>query len=246
MRYLIVADIHGNLEALETVIADAQRGEGFGEIWCLGDMVGYGPDPGPCLALLRSFPLVAVAGNHDLAATGKIGLELFNRHAAEAARWTVSQLSREQISYLAGLPLQLEQGEFTLVHGSPLDPVWDYFLPDSMSHLEFRECFRRTRTPFCLVGQSHIPFFCRERDLAFLRLPEGQDVPLARAERAVINPGSVGQPRDGNPQASYGIYDAAKRVLIHARTPYDIAATQAKMRYFELPEPLIRRLSQGL
>lgn len=244
MRALIVSDVHGNLEALEAVLADARRQGPVDEVWCLGDVVGYGPDPGACVDLLASLGAVAVAGNHDLAAVGVIGLEDFNPYAAEAARWAAEQLSEAQKAYLRGLPRMLERAPFTLVHGSLRDPVWDYFEPSSMSPRQMREAFQMQKTPFCLVGQSHVPLVCVERGLQFGLLQEGE-LSLETEARLVVNPGSVGQPRDGDPRASYLLYKGEGKRLLHRRIEYDVGAVQGKMRRVGLPEPLAARLGVG-
>ncbi|MSQ14206.1 MAG: metallophosphoesterase [Dehalococcoidia bacterium] len=244
MRALIVSDIHGNLEALGAVLSDARRQGPVDEVWCLGDVVGYGPDPGACVDLMASQGAAAVAGNHDLAAVGVIGLGDFNPHAAEAAQWAGEQLNEVQRAYLRGLPRILERAPFTLVHGSLRDPVWDYFEPSSMSLHQMAEAFQIQKTPFCLVGQSHVPLVCVERGLRFGLLQEG-DLLLETDTRLVVNPGSVGQPRDGDPRASYLLYEAEGRRLLHRRIAYDVAAVQSKMRRVGLPEPLAARLGVG-
>ena len=126
MRALIVSDVHSNFEALESVLTDARSRGGFDQVWSLGDVVGYGPDPGACIDLLLRHDLRAVAGNHDLAAIGRLSLEAFNPYAAAANRWTAGQLTAEHVEHLAGLELRLELDEFTVVHGSPRDPIWEY------------------------------------------------------------------------------------------------------------------------
>ena len=244
MRALVVSDIHSNLEALQSTLRDAEAHGGFDTLWCLGDIVGYGPDPNQCIDLIRSHSHVAIAGNHDLAALGNLGLEEFNANAAEAARWTARQLSQEHHDYLAALPQRLEPEGVTLVHGSPLDPIWDYFLPGYLAPDALRESFREFETRCCLVGHSHIPFSCRESDLAFSTPTQDSPVDLG-GERLVLNPGSVGQPRDGDPRAAYGLYDAGAATFAHLRVSYDIEAVQAKMRRAGLPAALAARLSRG-
>ena len=244
MRALIVSDIHSNLEALQSVVRDAEDRGGFDAVWCVGDIVGYGPDPGGCIDLLRSHPHAAIAGNHDLAAIGAVGVETFNPHAAAAARWTANALTDEHRAYLHALPLTLECGAFTLAHGSPLDPVWEYFLPQTMHPAALQQSFRRFTTPHCLVGHSHIPLVCREVDMTFRLFPEGEMLGLA-SERLVLNPGSVGQPRDGDPRSSYALYDSAAGTIGRFRTPYAVEVTQEKMRRAGLPEYLAARLSRG-
>lgn len=242
MKALIVSDVHSNLEAFHAVIADAGARGGFDEIWSLGDLVGYGPDPSACVDLLRSYEHSAVAGNHDLAAAGKLSVDRFNPYAAAANRWTATQLTREQSEYISGLPLTIEIDEFTLAHGSPRDPVWEYLVTEDAAIA----CFTHIHTYWCLVGHSHVPFLCipRADGAAFMSFPEERAVQLDN-ESVIINPGSVGQPRDNDPRASYVIYDDERRTVEHHRVRYDIAATQDKMRRRGLPDYLIDRLAVG-
>ena len=242
MRILIVSDVHSNLEAFDSVIEDAGRLGGFSEIWSLGDLVGYGPDPVECVNLLNRYQHRSVAGNHDLASIGKLSLEAFNPHAAEANRWTATQISDVEVQALADLPLKLEIGDFTLVHGSPRDPIWEYVVSPAAAVASFLHF----DTSWCLVGHSHIPFLCRpqENTAVFLQFP--LDTPIALGDdRMIINPGSVGQPRDGDARASYAVYDTDASVIFHHRAEYDIAATQEKMTRLGLPEILIERLPNG-
>ena len=241
MKALIVSDIHSNLEALGSVIADAARNGGFDEVWSLGDLVGYGPDPAACIELLQQHDARCVAGNHDLAVSGRLGLEWFNEYAAEAARWTIGQLADTDVEYLQGLPLRMEMYGFTAVHGSPRDPVWEYVVNSAAA----LAAFENIDTPRCLVGHSHVPFVCRLEDGApAFRLPTGDPAELGDG-RAVVNPGSVGQPRDGDPRASYAVYDSDMGTITHRRVEYDIPTTQRKMRERGLPEYLAERLSHG-
>ena len=248
MRALIVSDIHGNLAALQSVIADAQLRGGFDVIWCLGDTVGYGPEPGACLALLCQYPLVAVAGNHDRAALNLQEAADFNNAAATAARWTAGQLSPEDRAMLDSLPLVAVVEPFTLVHGSLRAPLREYLLsPEAAA-----QTFARLDTPYCLVGHSHLPFLCVEdrQGPEFIAFTENEVFSLDRRRR-IVNPGSVGQPRDYNPRPSYAIYageDGSGRpatVECH-RVDYDVADTQEKMRRAGLPQPLIDRLNYGV
>ena len=242
MRVLIVSDIHSNLEAFQAVIKDAEEEYGFQEVWCLGDIVGYGPEPGPCIGLLRRYEHLAVAGNHDLASAGKLDLEQFNTYAADANRWTSLQLSPEEVEYLSSRPLRLEKEEFTIVHGSPRDPVWEYVLSKPAA----QGSFQHFDTKRCLVGHSHIPFLCQETEEGPLFMDFPLDVfTLLEERRLIINPGSVGQPRDGDPQASYALYDSDQGAILHRRVEYDIAATQQRMLQCGLSQYLIDRLSKG-
>ena len=242
MRALIVSDVHSNFEAFGAVIEDAEGKGGFEEIWSLGDLVGYGPDPSACVELLRSHSHRAVAGNHDLAAAGKLSVEQFNPYAAAANRWTATQLTREQSNYVGGLPLLLEIDEFTLAHGSPRDPVWEYLITEDAAIA----CFTHIDTYWCLVGHTHVPFLCipRPDGAAFMAFPEGRAVKLDE-EALIVNPGSVGQPRDNDARASYVLYDDSTQTIAHHRVQYDILATQDKMRRHGLPDYLIDRLAVG-
>ena len=240
MRYAILADIHGNLDAFRAVLRDIEGRGGVDELWCLGDVVGYGPEPSACLSLLRGYPHVCVAGNHDWAAAGKIDTADFNPDAAAACEWTSQQLTPADMEYLRKLPLTETRGDFTLAHGSPRDPLNEYIF----SGLSASGNFQRFGTSYCLVGHTHVPAvfqasegICRKESLPPVLRPGG---------RMIINPGGVGQPRDGDPRASYVVYDDAERVIHSYRVPYDIAAVQEKMRRCGLPAYLSERLSGGL
>ena len=242
MRAIIVSDIHSNLEAFEAVLQAAEKGGGFDEIWSLGDLVGYGPDPGPCVDLIQQYQNRGVAGNHDLASIGRQSLEAFNANAAAASRWTTEQLAEGHLEYLRELPLRFETDDFTAVHGSPRDPVWEYVVSPASAVVSFNH-FDTLR---CLVGHSHIPFICRPKDdtAVFLEFPLDTPIELG-TDRLIINPGGVGQPRDGDPRASYAIYDADDGSVSHHRAEYDIPTTQAKMVDRGLPSYLIDRLAHG-
>ncbi len=244
MRYAIIADIHANLAAFTAVLDDIERGGGVEEVWCLGDVVGYGPDPHQCLELLRQYNHVCVAGNHDWAAIGKLDTSDFNPDAAAACHWTGQQLTSEDIEYLDSLPLVIHRSDFTLVHGSPRDPIWEYLLSTSVAKGNFA-CFQ---SQFCLVGHSHVPLVFEYNETGaclFNEFPADTVLRLAK-NRLIINPGGVGQPRDGDPRASYAIYDSEAGSITHYRIPYDIGATQERMMKYKLPMPLVARLSYGV
>jgi diadenosine tetraphosphatase ApaH/serine/threonine PP2A family protein phosphatase len=243
MRALILSDIHSNLEALAAVLDDAEGRGGFDEIWCLGDFVGYGPDPGPCLERVRRYGFLAVAGNHDYGAVDKASVEDFNDAAKAAIRWTAGQLSAAEANFLAGLPAVATAGPFTLVHGSLRDPLFEYLL-DRESALATLSLLA---TPFCLVGHSHLPFICRENGglPLFYEFTEDEEFPLGE-ERCIINPGCVGQPRDRDPRPSYAIYDSQTQTILRRRVTYEIRETQEKMRRARLPQYLVERLAQGV
>jgi len=244
MRYAIVADIHSNLSAFTAVLDDVKQRGGVKEIWCLGDIVGYGPDPHQCLELLRQHNHICVPGNHDWAAIGKLDTSDFNPDAAAACHWTAKQLSPEDISYLDSLPPVIERDDFTLVHGSPREPIWEYILSTATA----RQNFNYFQSQYCLIGHSHVPLVFEHSETGeclFSEFPPDSVLILAE-NRLIINPGGVGQPRDGDPRASYAIYDSEARSIYHYRIPYDIGATQSKMMEHGLPRRLITRLSYGL
>ena len=244
MRALIVSDIHSNLEALQSVISVAETNGGFHQIWLLGDLVGYGPDPGPCIDLIRQYDLRAVAGNHDLVATGKKSPEGFNPLALAAIWWTTLQLTSEHYSWLIDLPVKLVLGDITMDHGSPRAPLDEYLISPEAAAANFP----LLDSPICLVGHSHIPFFCRpEGDSAVFQRISDDSAPLALGtDPMFINPGGLGQPRDQNPKAPYAIYDSEARTISHNRAQYDVATTQEKMRERGLPSFLSERLAHGL
>jgi predicted phosphodiesterase len=242
MRCAIVADIHANLAAFMAVLVDIKQQGEVEEIWCLGDIVGYGPEPHRCLELLRQTNHICVAGNHDLAAIGEIDTSQFNPDAVTAIHWTSRQLTPHDVLYIKELPLVMERDDFTLVHGSPREPVWEYILSISSAS----ENFAYFRSKYCLVCHSHVPavFKLGKGGCSFSRFLPESAVGLGE-ERLIINPGSVGQPRDGDPRASYAIYDSEVGQVRLYRVPYDITATQARMVEERLPIRLVARLSHG-
>ncbi len=242
MRCALVADIHSNLEAFQAVLADLEARGGADEVWCLGDIVGYGPDPRECLRLLRQRAGAAVAGNHDWAAIGRLDTGHFNPEAAAACQWTAEALQEDDVAYLAGLPVTLRQGDFTLVHGSPREPVWEYVLSTQVARANFALFDSR----FCLIGHSHSPllFELDARGACLMHQMPGQ-LSLAAGSRFIINCGSVGQPRDGDPRASYAVIDTAGQTLRHYRVAYNYKVTQEKILDAGLPPRMASRLSLG-
>jgi diadenosine tetraphosphatase ApaH/serine/threonine PP2A family protein phosphatase len=243
MRIVIVADMHSNLEAFEAVLAHAAAGGPIDRLWCLGDVVGYAADPGACVALLRRYPHAAVVGNHDLAAIGGLGTGDFNPVAARAAVWTGEHLTAEEHRYLSSLPFVVVEDDFTLVHGSLRWPEWEYLVsPDAAEeHLRLQD------TPYGLVGHSLVPFVAMEHEgssPAMTPLEDGDVVELGDS-RLVVNPGGVGQPRDGDPRASYAVYDGEARTLTLHRVEYDLETAQRKIREAGLPSYLAERLAHG-
>ena len=240
-RAVILSDIHANLIALEAVLRDAPRDA---VLWVTGDTVGYGPDPGDVLAALRERNAFIVAGNHDLAVSGRMGVTEFNREAADAALMHRSWLSAAERDALGAMPLIATQDSFTLVHGSLRDPVWEYVLDRSAA----RACIERAETPHCCNGHTHIPFVFEWRPgrvaVGAHQPRDGEVVDLAKG-RVLLNPGSVGQPRDGDPRAAWVVLDTVARSATFHRTRYDIIETQRRMRRRGLPPFLAERLAYG-
>ncbi len=244
MRCAIVSDIHANLAAFSAVLDHIRQLGGVEKLWCLGDVVGYGPDPHECIEKLRQIDHICVAGNHDLGAIGKISTNEFNPDAAASCHWTGQQLSSADVEYIENLPLVIEDDDFTLVHGSPREPIWEYLVSNSIA----RENFACFKSQFCLVGHSHAPLvFSRDENGAYSASRFSDNVKLFMgSDRLIINPGAVGQPRDGDPQASYAVYDSQARTTRLYRVPYDIRATQDRMVERGLPMRQVARLSQGM
>jgi diadenosine tetraphosphatase ApaH/serine/threonine PP2A family protein phosphatase len=238
---LIISDIHANRPALEAVLKDAGS---FDKIWCLGDMVGYGPDPNECVARLQDFDHICLAGNHDWAALGRLNLENFNIDARMASAWTQQELTPATREYLEALPTRIGQRDFTLVHGSPREPIWEYLLDAGLAAVNFR--YFSTR--FCIIGHTHIPIvFALDEvhDRCHTLIPSYTDpIPLG-TYRMILNPGSVGQPRDGDPRASYAILDTEAGTWEPRRVAYPIEITQERMRARNMPRRLIERLETG-
>lgn len=243
MRIVVVSDIHSNLVALDAVLAAAGSVDA---VWHLGDVVGYGPDPNGVVARLRELAAVGVRGNHDAAAAGGDEIEWFNPDARRAMEWTRTAIEPATRDWLAALPERhIEQG-VELVHGSLRQPIWEYVVSEASA----RANLDRMEHPLALHGHTHVPVAWRDvtaapdRDVELIRGRDGESVSLD-GRRTLLNPGSVGQPRDGIATASYLVLEPeAGRATWH-RTPYDIAAVQAAMREAGLPGSLARRLEIG-
>ena len=235
MRVALLSDIHSNLEALDAVLAALPQVD---RILVLGDIVGYGPDPNAVIARLRSTGARAVRGNHDQAMLEPSTLEWFNPHAAAAARWTQGVLTPQSRRYLATLPNHGRVGRHRAVHGSPKKPyIWEYILDD----LQALEILVKLGRRWCFFGHTHLPRIFTE---------EGEQIPnlddwLPLPPSALINPGSVGQPRDGDPRASFAVADLDSEAVHFYRVPYDLATTQAKILEAGLPEIEAARLAEG-
>ncbi|HMD88009.1 MAG TPA: metallophosphoesterase family protein [Anaerolineaceae bacterium] len=241
MRVLIISDIHGNLPALDAVLQDANPVDAT---WCLGDLVGYGPNPNECIERVRSLPKsICVLGNHDAAALGQIDLQAFNREARFSARWTQEHLSPESLEFLRNLPEVVQYGDVTLTHGSPRNPVWEYLLDTNTATINF-EYFG---TKICLVGHTHLPIVYyapngnQKTEWNIIKVGE----PTKITRRAIINPGSVGQPRDHDPRAAYAIFDPLENIWEARRLIYDVSETQKRIYAAGLPERHAIRLAEG-
>jgi diadenosine tetraphosphatase ApaH/serine/threonine PP2A family protein phosphatase len=239
---LLISDIHANLAALEAVVRHAEKNGGFDGVWSLGDAVGYGPQPNECLAKIRSLGALAISGNHEHAALRRISLGDFNPYARSAAQWTAKSLTPESAAYLESLPLRALAHEFTLVHGSPRDPVWEYLADEQAAEANISYF----ETADCANGHTHIPAVLMVADGVShtVHPAHGELVELGDA-RCFVNPGSVGQPRDGNPRASYALLNVERREVVFRRVEYPVAETQRLMHGAGLPSLLIERLSRG-
>jgi diadenosine tetraphosphatase ApaH/serine/threonine PP2A family protein phosphatase len=241
MRILIISDIHANLSALDAVLDGAGPVEA---VWCLGDLVGYGPDPNQCIEKIKQLPnLVCLLGNHDAAALGHIDTDSFNPEARQAIQWTRESLSTGSISFLETLPEKIVIDPVTLTHGSPRQPVWEYVLDTRTATANFNYF----DTPYCLVGHTHLPvvYYLADESRAARTIVPEESMQITLAPRAIINPGSVGQPRDRDPRAAFVIYEPEDSLMEFWRVSYDIHAVQERMVNANLPDRHIQRLTSG-
>ena len=244
MRILVLSDIHANLTALESVLKDAGDVDAT---WCLGDVVGYGPDPNECVARLKMIPnLTCVMGNNDAAALGRIPLESFNNDARRSIEWILNVISPESYKFLSQLPEKVIVEQVTLAHGSPRNPVWEYILDLHSA----AQNFKHFDTQICMVGHTHLPIAYLENsvegsffDVQWFIPPEREGYPIL--SRAILNPGSSGQPRDHDPRASYGIFSPKNNVWEIHRVEYDINSVQQRIKESDLPSRHASRLKEG-
>ena len=232
MRIAILSDIHSNLPALEAALSvvDASKVDA---IYCLGDIVGYGASPNECLEIIRARATVVIRGNHDHAIVDPKLARFFSKSGRTASEWTRKKLAQENMDFIASLPFRHQTDICTLVHASPMEPeAWEYVLSLDVAE----EQFTAFTTPVCFIGHTHIPIVCGE-DLRTFSFRKGV--------RMLVNVGSVGQPRDGNPQLSFGILDTDKWEYRNIREGYDIEAAAKKIKEAGLPDVLARRLFEG-
>ncbi|MEI8106057.1 MAG: metallophosphoesterase family protein [Actinomycetes bacterium] len=239
MRVAVLSDIHANVHALEAVLAAADA-DNVDAVWCLGDLVGYGPQPNRCVALVAERAALCLAGNHDLAAIEKLPLAMFNGDAGTAVRWTSGVLDPAARAFLSGLAPTASIDGVELFHGSPLDPIWDYVLSEHAAEASFRA----TTAPLVLVGHSHaqLALSWNGRRVSGGVARDGDRVAIDHG-RHLLNPGSVGQPRDDDARAAWLVLDTTAGHATFHRTAYPVAATQAEIRERGLPESLASRLS---
>lgn len=232
MRVAILSDIHSNLQALTAALAIIDRMQ-IDEIYCLGDIVGYGANPNECIDLIRSRAKGCVLGNHDLAALDPSHARYFTKPGRISARWTHKVLTKENLAYLSSLPYRIDCEHYTLVHSSPSKPeAWEYVLSLEMAARQFPAF----STPLCFIGHTHVPFICGE-DL--------RTYSFKRGLRFLLNVGSVGQPRDGNPQLCFGILDLGDWTYKNVRADYDIHGASKAITDANLPSILASRLFLG-
>jgi len=239
MRILILSDIHSNLTALNMVLETTSQ---FDAVWCLGDLVGYGPDANECIQRVRQLPnLLCIRGNHDAALLGDVDQQVFNHDASLAITWTRHIIDSASREFLANLPEKLEVQETTLVHGSPINPVWDYL----MDYPTALRCFSHFQTRLCLVGHTHVPAIWQEDGdgKKYTPVPDFLRIPIHG--RAILNPGSVGQPRDHDRRAAFALWDSETSTWELRRVEYDIRSVQERIKKAGLPWRHAMRLMEG-
>ncbi|MDI6703340.1 MAG: metallophosphoesterase family protein [bacterium] len=239
MLYGIISDIHSNKQALDAVLVQLKDVD---KIICLGDIIGYGPEPNECVEIIRGLNGIVIVGNHDLASLGEKDIELFNPHAKEAILWTTTRLNEENKRYLRDLPYKANFENAVVVHGSLRDFTDEYILSvyDALGSFELLE------HEILFIGHTHAPYYFQKGDRVYgERLRNGDIIKIDGIKR-IINVGSVGQPRDVDNRASFAIFDTEKKEIEIKRVPYDISKTQRLMREYKLPDFLIFRLEIGI
>jgi predicted phosphodiesterase len=242
MRILVMSDVHANYTALEAVLKDAGNVD---ETWCLGDLIGYGPDPNAVVEEIRDIKnLTCLMGNHDVAIVGRMPLETFNGDARKSLEYHEKVLSASNMDFIKMLPSKPKvRGDATMVHGSPRDPLWEYIL----NALTARLNFEHFDTPWCFIGHTHIQsIFIKDLNSERVSLEQTKpDVTLQLSPKLILNPGSVGQPRDRDPRAAYAIYDSVAHTWTPKRVAYNIAEVQERIRAAGLPEKHAVRIGEG-
>jgi predicted phosphodiesterase len=242
MKYGIISDVHGNYVALTSVLDELKEVD---RIICVGDIVGYGPQPNECVRAIRNLGSLVIMGNHDLALIGELSISSFNEYAIAAILWTKEQITSENLEYLKGLSHILDLPDFVVVHGG----LRNYTLEYIFDTYEAEENFALLKKKLLIVGHTHYPIsFLQSRDgFVYAKKLYGEDVvPLREEGNWIINVGSVGQPRDGDPRSSFAILDTEEKIILIKRVPYDIPSTQRLMREVGLPDFLIQRIERGI
>ena len=240
MRYAVVSDVHSNIEALDAAFAELRDDDA---LLCLGDIVGYGPNPNECVEKIRARATATVLGNHDVAAIDDFGLAYFNPAARAAMKWTQGVLTSENRDWLDGLGYEFRMPDFLLVHGAPVN-YFEYILDKAAA----ARAFAATDAPIVFIGHTHIAevyALLADGSIEHAHLQHGGEIALQDGVRYVINVGSIGQPRDLNPQTSFGFYDSTARTVTIRRLTYPIERVQEKIVDAKLPEALARRLTVG-
>lgn len=246
MKYAVISDIHSNFESLSAVVADI-RVSGVDKVICLGDVVGYGPNPAECVAAIKELaPALWIAGNHDAAVSDKLSTKDFSEDAAAAIEINKNLTSKEEKDFLASVPYSASDSAVFFVHGSPRNPLSEYL----HSFEKLRQNISLFDGKICFVGHTHKPliYSVDESGLELTQIPEGDSMEfhLISGRKYIINAGSVGQPRDGDKRSCFLYYDSDADIITYRRIPYDIAAVKAKMSALHLPEFLINRLDEGI
>jgi diadenosine tetraphosphatase ApaH/serine/threonine PP2A family protein phosphatase len=245
VKVAVLSDVHGNLPALQSVLRATERRK-IDELWCLGDIVGYGADPTACIDLVRERAQLILAGNHDLVAAGRYSAEGFSRHARLAISWTAQQLDDEHREWLASLPSGVDREGIGLFHASPRDPVWEYVVDPQVA----RGCLDAQAERITMIGHSHLALSWTpdpaDPQLAIGTLRPGGEQLDTGGERWILNPGSVGQPRDRDARAAWLEFDTASGRATWHRSSYDVTAAQRAIREAGLPDVLADRLGAGL
>jgi len=241
MRVLIISDIHANIVALEAVLNEAVN---IDKVWCLGDIVGYGPNPNECIECLQGLPdLTCIMGNHDAAALGLINITAFNHDARRSLEWLSSALEPKKLDFLKSLPETVIIDGIMLAHGSPRNPIWEYVMDDWVA----KQNLDTLETEFCLVGHTHIPVAFSETDHHLVDLHFfTPGLATVFRTKSIINPGSVGQPRDRDPRASYLIYDSSDASWENHRVAYDVELVHDRIVAANLPAKHATRLRNGM
>ncbi len=241
MKYAILSDVHSNLEAFQAVLENFSK-EKVDQVFFLGDIVGYGADPNPCIEILQELTTIAVAGNHDWATVGLTKTSCFNPVAKTAIEWTAREISQSHKEFLKALPLTQNKNTITLVHATPNQPEeWDYIFSLQKASLSFNYYDHQ----ICFIGHSHRPITFVEDEEVRTSILINTSFTLSDSHRYIINVGSVGQPRDGDPRAAYGIYNTDDVRFTLKRIPYNIERTQKKIMEAGLPPFLASRLASG-